>query len=134
MILTAGVGVVAFGLILIAFACVAFSRPAVAERFLLRFASSARTHYAEQVFRVLVGTALVIRSPVMAMPNLFRIVGWAIVISSVALLCIPWQWHHRLGAHLRPIVIGHLKLYAAGSLAFGVLLLYGVAVEAVSGK
>jgi len=122
----AAVVVVAFGLCLIAFPGVAFARPAMAARFLAGFASSARTHYGEQVVRLLVGAALVVRSPIMWQPTLFRLVGWAIVVSSAVLLCVPWQWHQRLGVRVLPLLVRHLRLYAAGSLAFGALLLYGV--------
>jgi hypothetical protein len=126
MSLVAAFVVVAFGLILIAFTGVAFAKPAVAERFLMRFASSARTHYVEQVFRLLIGAALVVLSPAMWQPNMFWLVGWAIVVSSAALMCVPWQWHHRFAERVLPIVVRHLRLSAVGPFAFGALLLYGV--------
>jgi len=126
MSVVAAIVVVAFGFVLIAFTGVVFAKPAVAERFLMRFASSARTHYVEQVFRLLVGAALVVRSPVMWQPSIFWLVGWAIVVSSAALMSVPWQWHHRLGERVGPILFRHLRLYAVGAFAFGALLLYGV--------
>jgi hypothetical protein len=126
MSLVAAFVIVVFGLLLFVFTGVTFAKPAIAERFLLRFASSARTHYLEQVLRLLVGTALVVLSPVMWNSKTFWIIGWAIVVSSAALMCVPWQWHHRFGERVRPIMIRHLRLYAAGSFAFGALLLYGV--------
>jgi hypothetical protein len=101
-------------------------KPAIAERFLMLFASSARTHYVEQVSRVLIGAALVVRSPAMWQSRTFWVVGWAIVISSAALLCIPWQWHHRFGERMLPILVRHLRLYAVGAFALGALVLYGV--------
>ena len=122
----AAVVVVGFGLLLIVLTGVAFAKPAIAERFLMRFASSARTHYVEQIFRLLIGAAIVVLSPAMWQPTMFWLVGWAIVVSSAALMCIPWQWHHRLGERMLPIVVRHLRLYAVGSLAFGALILYGV--------
>jgi hypothetical protein len=126
MSVAAAVVVVAFGLSLIAFAGVTFAKPASAERFVTAFASSARTHYAEQVARLLVGAALVVRSPVMWQPKMFWLVGWAIVVSSAVLVCIPWRWHHRLGERVLPLLVRHLGLYAGGAFAFGALLLYGV--------
>jgi len=126
MSVAAAVVTVAFALSLIAFSGVAFAKPAIAERFLTAFASSARTHYVEQVVRLLVGAALVVRSPIIWQPNMFRLVGWAIVVSSAVLLCLPWQWHHRLGERVLPLLLRHLRLYAAGSFAFCALLLYGV--------
>ena len=126
MSVAAAVVVVAFGLSLTAVPGVAFAKPAIAERFLTAFASSARTHYVEQVVRLLVGAALVVRSPVMWQPKMFWLLGWAIVVSSAALICIPWRWHDRLGERVRPMLVRYLRLYAVGSFAFGALLLYGV--------
>ena len=126
MSVVVAVVVVAFALFLIAFTCVAVAKPAMAERFLTAFATSARTHYVEQGFRILVGAALVILSSTMWQPKMFLLLGWAIVVSSAALICVPWQWHDRLGERVRPMLVRYLKLYAVGALALGVLLLYGV--------
>ena len=128
MSVVAAVVVVAFGLSLIAFTSVAFAKPAIAERFLRAFASSARTHYIEQGARLVVGAALIVLSPTMWQPTMFWLFGWAIVVSSAVLLCIPWQWHRRLGDRLQllPLLVRHLRLYAVGSFALGVLLLYGI--------
>jgi hypothetical protein len=49
-----------------------------------------------------------------------------IVVSSLVLILTPWQWHHRFGEKVRPIVIHRMKLFAIGLLAFGVFLVYGV--------
>jgi hypothetical protein len=125
MSVVAAVVVVAFGFSLIALLGVAVAKPAIAERFLTAFASSARTHYIEQVIRLLIGAALVVRSPTMWQPRMFWLLGWAIVVSSAVLMCVPWQWHHRLGERVLPLLVRHLRLYAVGSFALGALLLYG---------
>jgi hypothetical protein len=126
MSVVAAVVVVVFGLSLITFTGVAFAKPARAERFLMAFASSARTHYVEQAFRILVGAALVGLSSTMWQPKMFWLFGWAIVVSSAALVCVPWQWHDRLGKRVRPMFVRYLKLYAVGAFALGVLVLFGV--------
>ena len=126
MKLLSGVVVVTFGLSLIGLAVTIFARPRLAERFLNSFASSARAHYAEQVLRLLVGASMVVFSPEMWQPDLFRIVGWLIVVTAIGLLCIPWQWHHRFAKWVVPPVIRHMKIYALGVFAFGVFLLYSV--------
>lgn len=122
----AGAILVAFGLFLVGLTVVVFAKPAVAERFFTSFASSARAHYTEQVIRLLIGVSLVIRSAAMWQPKVFWFVGWAIVLSSLVLILSPWQWHHRFGEKVRPMLIRRMKLFAVGLLAFGVLLLYGV--------
>lgn len=125
MTAVAAVVVVAFALLLFAFTGVAFAKPARAARFLMAFASSARTHYVEQICRLLVGAALVVLSSTMWQPGVFWIFGWAIVLSSAALICLPWQWHDRLGQRVRPVLVRYLNLYAVGAFALGTLLLFG---------
>jgi hypothetical protein len=126
MTAVAGAILVAFGLFLVGLTVVVFAKPAVAERFFMAFASSARTHYTEQAVRLLIGASLVIRSGAMWQPKVFWFVGWGIVLSSVVLILTPWQWHDRFGEEVRPMLVRHMKLFAVGLLAFGVLLIYGV--------
>src|SRR5579872_6163826 len=97
MIAVTGAILVAFGLFLVGLTVVVFAKPAVAERFFMSFASSARSHYTEQVVRLLVGASLITRSPSMWQPKVFWFVGWAIVLSSSVLMLAPWQWHRRFG-------------------------------------
>lgn len=118
--------IVAFGLFLIGLTGVIFATPALAERFVMSFASSARAHYVEQTLRLLIGASLVVLSPDMWQTNMFRLIGWAIAVSSAVLLLIPWQWHHRFGTRVLPMIVRHMRLYGVGVLGFGALLLYGV--------
>lgn len=118
--------VVVFGFFLIGLACIAFAKPVIAERFFMSFASSARTHYTEQAFRLLIGASIVVLSPAMWQANLFRITGWLIVISTVGLLLTPWRWHHRFGQQVLPRLVRNLRLYAVALIAFGIILLLGV--------
>ncbi len=124
--------VIAFALFLIVFTAVAYARPVIAERFLMRFGSSPRAHYSEQLVRLLVGCALVVFSHRMWLPHLFQVIGWAVIISSIALMCVPWRWHQRFAQRLLPTVVRHLKLCALGPLAFGALLLYAVFARTAS--
>ena len=126
MIQAASFVVVAFGLFLIAFTGVVFLNPTLARKFLAQFASSAKAHFLEQAIRILVGAALVVLSPAMWQSGAYRLVGWVIVISSIALLIAPWQWHRRFGERIQPLFTRYLKVYALGAFAFGAVLIYGV--------
>jgi hypothetical protein len=124
--LLSGIVVVGFCVFLIGLAVVIATRPSLAERFLSSFASSARAHYTEQGSRLLVGAALINFANSMWHSELFKLFGWLIVVTAVALLLTPWQWHHKLGTWMIPLVIRHMKLFAIGASALGVLILYGV--------
>ncbi len=132
MRLLSGIVVVGFGLYLIGMAVVIALKPRLAERFLKSFASSARAHYTEQAARLIAGAAIVIFAPSMWYPDLFMVLGWLIIVTTVGLLLIPWQWHHRFGTWAIPLALRHLKLYALGASALGTLILYGVSRAVLS--
>lgn len=75
-----GLVVIASGMSFIAFTVLVFARPTVAERFLMSFVSSARIHFLEQAFRVLLGGSLVSYSSAMRHADFFRLFGWVVVI------------------------------------------------------
>jgi hypothetical protein len=121
-----GMLVVAFGVFLVGLAALIAIRPRLAERFIRSFASSARAHYAEQALRLIAGGALVMFAPSMWYPGVFRLFGWLIVVTAVALLLLPWRWHYEYGKWAIPLVIRHMKLFALGAVALGLLVFYGV--------
>lgn len=124
--LLASLVVFASSILLIAFAATTFARPALAERFLMSFASTARAHYVEQTLRLVMGGAIVVLSPTMWQATAFSILGWLIVLSSVVLILVPWKWHHRLGVHVLPKLVRYKKMFAVAVFAFGVLLLFAL--------
>ena len=127
-----GIVVVGFCLFLTGLAVVSATKPALAERFLRSFASSARAHYTEQGLRLLVGVALVIFASSMWYPELFRLFGWLIVVTTAGLLLIPWRWHQKFATRVMPPVFGHLTLFALGAFALGGFILYAASRGAMS--
>jgi hypothetical protein len=126
MTVVAGMLVALGALFCICLALLIWAKPAQASRFLLSFASSARAHFTEQTARLIFGVALVARAPVMRYSSAFQVIGWAVVISTLALIVMPWRWHHRLGEAGLPVLVRHMKLYAIGSLLFGVVLIHAL--------
>jgi hypothetical protein len=118
--------VTASGLFLIGLGAVMLVKPAVTERFITSFASSRKAHFTEMFFRLLFGVSLALLSMTMWQPDLFRILAWAIIGSSVLLLLLPWQLHQRFGSRILPVLVRYMRLYAIGVLTFGVLIVYGV--------
>ena len=121
-----GILVVAFGVFLIGLAVLIAVKPQLAERFLRSFASSARTHYAEQSLRLIVGGAMASLAPSMWYPHVFMLLGWMLAITAAALLLLPWRWHHEYGKRAMPLVIRHMRLFAVGAFVLGALVFYGV--------
>ena len=65
-------------------------------------------------------------------PDLFKILGWLIVVTAVALLLLPWRWHYEFGKWAIPSIVRHKKLFALGAFALGVLIFYGVSRAVLS--
>lgn len=116
----------AFCVGLMSFAVLSFIKPAEVEQFLHSFASSARAHYTEQLARLFIGAALVLRAPEIWQPSAFRALGWLMVATAIALMLLPWRWHHRFAQRTIPMVIRHLRLYALAVVAFAGLLVYAM--------
>jgi glucan phosphoethanolaminetransferase (alkaline phosphatase superfamily) len=127
--LLASLVIVLSSCLLIGFALTAYARPKLAERFLMSFASSARAHYLEQTFRLVMGASIVVLSPTMWQTTVFSVLGWSLVLSSIALMLLPWKWHRRLGEHVLPKLVRHMKLFAVGVFAFGALLLFALSAS-----
>jgi hypothetical protein len=122
--LLSGIIILSFCVFLIGLAIMIVVKPRRAERFLGSYASSARAHYTEQVGRLVVGAALVILAPSMWYANLISIFGWLLVVTTIGLLLIPWQWHHKFGEVVIPLTLKYMKFYALGALLLGIFVLY----------
>jgi hypothetical protein len=44
--------------------------------------------------------------------ELFELFGWLVIVTAAGLLLTPWQWHHKLGTWMMPLVIRHMRLFA----------------------
>ena len=119
-----GIIVVTFGLCLIGFAVLVVVKRLSAESFLKLFASSVKSHYTEQILRLIVGIAILIFSPSMWYSDLFKIFGWIIVITTVGLLVMPWRWHQRFAEKVIPLVIRFIAMYGVASFVLGAFILY----------
>ena len=117
--LLASILVLLTGLYLIGFAVGLLLSPARAKGFLGGFASSAFTHYLELVLRLIAGVAILLYAPRMLFPNFFVIFGWILVVTTVGLLAVPWQWHQRFAQWGVPYATRNLKLVAGASFVFG---------------
>jgi hypothetical protein len=118
--------VLLMGLYLIGLAVVLLLSPERGTRFLGGFASSASTHYLELVLRLMAGGAILLYAPQMRFSGFFVIFGWALVVTTIGLFAIPWQWHHRFAQWAVPYATRNLRLVTVVSLIFGGFILASV--------
>lgn len=127
MIVTLAYAVLALTAIyLVALGACSLLRPAMARRFLLSHASSARLHYQELALRLLVGVALLVRAPELPWPRVFTIAGGILVVTTLVLALVPWRRHQAFAQRSVPQALRFLPLLGAVSLAVGTGLLYAL--------
>ncbi len=126
----AGLVVLLVGVYLIALGVAAWWFPAHARRFLAGFASSALSHYLELGLRLIAGGALLLYAPQMRFSHLFELLGWVLVLTTAALVAVPWRWHHRFAQRAVPIATAHLGLVAVASALFGAVVVASVILGA----
>jgi len=114
------------GIYLIGLAVVLLLSPARASLFLGGFASSAFTHYLELVLRLIVGGAILLSAPGMLFSGFFVILGWILVVTTVGLFAVPWQWHQRFAQWGVPYATRNTRLVAVASFVFGGFVLASV--------
>jgi len=61
-----------------------------------------RIDLVEQLLRLVVAVALIVRSPSSKMPMLLSTFGWMILISSLIILALPVRWHGAFGRWWSP--------------------------------
>jgi hypothetical protein len=54
------------------------------------------------------------------------------VVTTVTLLLMPWQWHHKFATWVMTPVFPHLWLIALGASALAAFILYGASSAIVS--
>ena len=120
-------GVVALAVLwLIGVAALSVFAPQKAARFLSGFASSARAHFLEQALRIIAGAGFILFASEMRYTDVFRAFGWILVVTSVLMLIMPWQWHQRFAGWVVPVVTRNLKLYGLGALMLAGLIIYAM--------
>jgi hypothetical protein len=118
------------GLYLVALAAMAYVAPARATRFLGGFAQSPGRHYVELLLRLLAGSAFVLHAPRTRFSAAFTLFGWLLVITTLALLFLPWTWHQRFARHAVASAVRLLPLLAVAALALGLAILAAMTLGA----
>lgn len=100
--------------------------PARTSRFLLAFASTPRKHYAELALRIILGGAFIVAAPRLPFSGPFALFGWVLLGTTLALVVVPWRWHHRFAQRAVPEALRFLPLVGVCSVVSGALVLWAV--------
>ena len=111
------------GAFLFVLGLLALVAPTRARGFLLGFAGTAPRHFLELFLRALVGAALVVASPRLAVPGVFAGAGWVLLGTTVLMAALPWRVHRDFARHAVPRAMAFLPLIGVASLAAGSVIL-----------
>ncbi len=114
------------GLFLVSLGVLALARPAIVREFLLGFATTPARHYTEIAVRVAVGMALVTSAPRMAGPEWVSAGGWILLVTSLAMLLVPWRAHRAFAQRAVPRALDFLPAIGLASIAMGAAILWAL--------
>jgi len=124
MTLAAAVVMLLCALYLLLLGVVALCWPRHSTIFLQGFAQSAWMHYCELAVRFAVGIACLQLAPQLSAPQIYQLAAWGLLLTSFALLLLPWRWHQRIAMRTTASIRRWQPLIGISSLALaGVLLL-----------
>lgn len=116
---------------LIGLALGAFFLPRETASFLNRFAGTAKAHFTEILLRLAVGVSIVRVADEMTFSAIFELFGWVLVVTSIILIAMPWQYHKKFAEAVVPALTKRVWLFGLLALPLGLAiaasLLVGVA-------
>lgn len=118
--------VVLSGSYLLALGLWALLQPQQVMPFLLGFASSARLHYLEIAIRLVVGMAFIHSARYAFYPAAFSGFGWLLLLTSLPLLLLPWQWHRRFASKAVNGCRRYLGMIGMAAILLGGAILWSV--------
>jgi len=119
--------VISFGIFLIFVGFLMLFAPNNARRILRRAGSTNLINYVEITIRMIPATGLILYSDLSKFPEVFKIVGWFMLITSLVLYVVPRRIHHSYSLKsadiIKPI---YFQLISPFSFLFGATLIYAV--------
>jgi uncharacterized protein YjeT (DUF2065 family) len=119
--------VILFGLFLIGAGLLMLFRPQKAREYLRKVGSNNLINYSEITIRMIPAAALIMYSDLSKYPDIFRILGWFMIATSLILYFTPRQMHHRYALKCADILSPlHFRLISPFSILFGCSIIYSV--------
>lgn len=119
--------VILFGVFFIATGVLMLFAPAKARQILRKAGSTNLINYAEITIRMIPAMGLIVYAAYSRFPEVFRIVGWFMLGTSIVLYFVPRTWHHKYSLKsaeiLKPL---YFRLISPFSMLIGIGILYAV--------
>lgn len=119
--------IITFGLFFIGVGGIMLFKPNTARKTLRKAGSTNFINYAEITVRMIPAVALILYSSFSKYPEIFKIVGWFMLITSFILYFVPRKLHHNFSNKsadlLKPI---YFQLISPFSIIIGIIIINSV--------
>lgn len=119
--------VILFGIFFICVGLLMLTKPKTANEILRKAGSTNFINYAEITIRIIPAVAFILSADHSKFPEVFKIFGWFMLLTSLVLYFVPRQLHHKFSTKaadiLKPL---YFRLISPFAIIIGVLLIYSV--------
>ena len=117
--------IILFGLYFICVGILMLIKPDIARTILRKAGSTNFINYAEITIRIIPATALILSADNSQYPDIFKIFGWFMLLTSLILYFVPRQLHHNFSNKAADILKPfYFQLISPFSILIGLLLIY----------
>jgi uncharacterized membrane protein YfcA len=119
--------IIAFGIFFVCVGGLMLIRPKIARETLRKAGSTNLINYAEITLRIVPAIALILSADYSKYPEIFKIFGWFMLITSFVLYFVPRKLHHNFSNKcadiLKPI---YFQLISPFSIIIGIIIIKSV--------
>ena len=116
-----------FGLFFIVVSGIMLLKPNTARATLRKAGSTAFINYAEITLRMIPAAGLILAAENSKFPDVFKIVGWFMLVTSFILYFVPRKFHHQFSNKCADILLPiYFQLISPFALLIGLIIIYSV--------
>lgn len=119
--------IIIFGLFFILVGLIMLFNPKKARAILRKAGSTNIINYTEITLRIIPATALILSANISKYPEVFKIFGWFMLLTSLVLYFVPRQLHHNFSNKAADILKPfYFQFISPFSFMIGILIIYSV--------
>ena len=119
--------VIAFGIFIISCGLIMLFAPQKAREILRKAGSTNLINYGEITLRMIPAIGLILSAEISKFPDIFRIFGWFMLVTSLILYFVPKKFHHNYSLKCADILKPfYWQLISPLAFLFGGILIYAV--------
>jgi uncharacterized membrane protein YfcA len=127
MILIAKFIVIIFGIFLICVGLLMLLKPKIAREYLRKAGSTNLINYSEITIRMIPAAGLILYSEFTKYPEILKLLGWFMVVTSLILYFVPRRIHHKYALGCADLLTPkYIRLISPFSILFGCAIICSV--------